>query len=177
MRISMHGSGDGVRVRLRLDVHRRRWLITRISLGLLALTGIYTGVWAVLFPASWYRSYPGLGLDWVAADGPFNHHLAADVGAFFLGFGVLSLAALYYRDSLVARVAGIGWLVMGVPHVIYHAAHRPEQLGSANYALSLFAALLLPVLAAVVVMAAPRERVQLRDPAPINLRFPRRRNR
>lgn len=177
MRISMHGTEAGIRVRLRLDVHRRRWLITRISLWLLAITGLYTGIWAVLFPEAWYRSYPGLGLDWVAADGPFNHHLAADAGAFFLGFGALSLAALFYRDSVVARVAGIGWLVLGIPHFIYHAAHQPEQMSGGNYALSLIAALLLPVLAAAILIAAPRGRVQIREPAPMNIRFPRRRSR
>ncbi|MGW0353863.1 hypothetical protein [Nocardia nova] len=177
MRISVHGTGEGVRVRMRLDVNRRRWLITRISLWLLAINGVVVGLWALLLPEPWFRSFPGFGLNWVGMDGPYNHHLATDVGAFFLGFGAVSLAALYYRDSVVARVAGIGWLVFGIPHLIYHAAHKPEQMSGGNFTLSLIAAVLLPALAAAVVVAAPRERAQLRDPAPMNIRFPRRRSR
>ncbi|WP_227980500.1 hypothetical protein [Nocardia spumae] len=177
MRISVHGTDEGVRVRMRLDPDRRRWLITWISLSLLTINGLVVGLWAVLFPEAWYRSFPGLGANWVAVDGPFNHHLAADVGAFFLGFGAMGLAALYYRDSLVARVTGIGWLVFGVPHLIYHAAHKPAEMGGGNFAVSLIAAALLPILAAVLIAAAPRRRVQLRDPAPMNIRFPRRRSR
>ncbi|PPJ23115.1 hypothetical protein C5E45_29175 [Nocardia nova] len=177
MRISVHGTGGGVQVRMRLDANRRRRLITRISLWLLAINGIVVGVWAVLLPEPWFRSFPGFGLNWVGSDGPYNHHLATDVGAFFLGFGALSLAALYYRDSMVARVAGIGWLVFGIPHLIYHVAHKPEQMGGDNYAVSLIAATLLPALAAAIVVAAPRERVRLRDPAPMTIRFPRRHSR
>lgn len=177
MRISVRGTGEGLRVRMRLDVDRRRWLIVRISLWLLAITGIVIGLWALLLPEQWYRSFPGFGLDWVPMGGPYNHHLVTDVGAFFLGFGALSLAALYYRDSVTARIAGIGWLVFGIPHLIYHASHKPEDMSAANFAFSLVAALLLPVLGAAIVLAAPRGRVQLRDPAPMNIRFPRRRSR
>ncbi|MEV5648457.1 hypothetical protein AB0L57_09430 [Nocardia sp. NPDC052254] len=176
MRISVHGTGEGVQVRMRLEIDRRRWLITWTALGLLTATGVIIGLWAVLLPEAWYRSFPGLGLNWVAADGPFNHHLAGDVGAFFLGFGAMGLAAMYYRDSLVARVTGIGWLVFGIPHLIYHAAHKPADIGAGNFALEVIAAALLPILAAVVVMAAPRQRTQPREPAPMNIRFPGRRN-
>ncbi|BCK57710.1 hypothetical protein [Nocardia wallacei] len=172
MRISVQRAGDNLRVRMRLDVNRRRWLITTVGLWLLTLTGVITGLWAVVAPAAWFRAYPGLGLKWVSADGPFNHHLSADVGAFFLALAAVSAAALYYADSLLARAAGLGWLVFGVPHLIYHLAHRPDEMSTANYVFSLIAALLLPVLGAAVLIAAPRERVQLRDPAPFTIRLP-----
>ncbi|MBF6172132.1 hypothetical protein [Nocardia blacklockiae] len=172
MRISVQRAGDNLRVRMRLDVNRRRWLVTTIGLWILAVVGAVTGLWAVLAPAAWFRAYPGLGLNWVAADGPFNHHLSADVGAFFLALAAVSGAALYYGDSLLARVAGLGWLVFGVPHLIYHAVHQPDGMSTGNYVFSLVAALLLPAVGAAVLFAAPRERIQLRDPAPFTIRLP-----
>ncbi|MBB5918706.1 hypothetical protein BJY24_007618 [Nocardia transvalensis] len=172
MRISVQRTGDNLRVRMRWDVNRRRWLITTIGLWLLAAQGLITGLWAVFAPMAWFRSFPGFGLNWVAVDGPFNHHLSADVGSFFLAMAAITGAALYFGDSLLARVAGLGWLVMGVPHLIYHAAHKPAEMSTGNYAFALFAAFLLPVIGAAVLIAAPQERVQLRDPAPWTFRIP-----
>ncbi|MBF6331539.1 hypothetical protein [Nocardia transvalensis] len=177
MRISVERAGENLRVRMRLDVNRRRWLITRIAVGFLAFVGLFTGLWAVVAPAAWFRSYPGLGLNWVSPDGPYNHHLAGDVGAFFLALGVVAAAALVYGDSLLARVAGLGWLVFGVPHLIYHVAHRPADMPTGSYTLSLIGTIVLPVVGLIAVLAAPRERIQLRDPAPMTFRLPRRRNR
>ncbi|ATL66482.1 hypothetical protein CRH09_09960 [Nocardia terpenica] len=162
---------------MRLDVDRRRWLVTRISLWILAIQGVVVGVWGVVATEAWYRSFPGLGLDWIAMDGPYNHHLAADVGAFFLGLAAVTGAALYYGDGLLSRAAGLGWLVFGVPHLVYHAGHHPAGMSTGSYVLSVVAALLLPVLGLAALLAAPRERVRLRDPAPMSFRLPGRRNR
>ncbi|MFF0492818.1 hypothetical protein ACFYTQ_27625 [Nocardia sp. NPDC004068] len=177
MRISVQRAGDNLRVRMRLDVNRRRWLITQIALGALAVIGAYVGLWATVAPEAWYRSFPGLGMNWVAMDGPYNHHLAGDVGAFFLGLAAVAGAALYFGDSLLARVAGLGWVVFGVIHLIYHAAHKPAEMSSGNYTLSLLSVILLPVLGLAALLAAPRERVRLRDPEPMTFRLPGRRNR
>ncbi|WP_256670403.1 hypothetical protein [Nocardia cyriacigeorgica] len=177
MRISLHGDGDGIRVRMRLDVNRRRWLATRIILWILAIQGLIVGVWATLAPHSWYTSFPGLGMQWVGVDGPYNHHLAGDVGAFFLALAAVTGAALYYGDSLLSRVAGLGWLVFGVPHLIYHAFHKPAEMGGLSFTLSVVAAALLPILGLAVILVAPAERTQVRDPAPLNIRFRRRRDR
>ncbi|WP_067890768.1 hypothetical protein [Nocardia vaccinii] len=177
MRISFERAGNNLRVRMRLDVNRRRWLITRIALGILAVAGIITGLWGVLAPGAFYRSMPGLGLHWVAADGPYNHHLVADTGAFFLALGAMTAATLFYGDSLLARVTGGGWVVFGVPHMIYHLTHRPAEISTGNYILEIIAAVALPLLGLIAALAAPRERVQLRDPAPMTFRLPGRRNR
>jgi len=176
MRISFERAGDNLRVRMRLDVNRRRWLITRITLWILAIVGILVGLWGVLAPGPFYRSMPGLGLNWVAMDGPYNHHLVADTGAFFLALGAMTAAALFYGDSLLARVAGGGWVVFGVPHAIYHLTHRPDGMSTGNYVLEILAAILPPLLGLVAALAAPRERTQLRDPAPMTFRLPGRRN-
>ncbi|MCM6777645.1 hypothetical protein NDR87_29695 [Nocardia sp. CDC159] len=177
MRISVQRAGDNLRVRMRLDVNRRRWLITQICLGALVAIGLFTGLWAALAPESWYRSFPGFGLTWVSVDGPYNHHLATDVGAFFLGLTAVTAAALYYGDSLLARVAGLGWLVFGTIHLIYHVAHKPGEMPTGSYVLSLLSVVLLPALGLAALLAAPRERIRLRDPAPMTFRLPRRRNR
>ncbi|BDT84245.1 hypothetical protein GV791_02515 [Nocardia cyriacigeorgica] len=177
MRISIRGNGDGVRVRMRFEVNRRRWLIIRIILWVLTIQGIVVGAWAVVAPRSWYTSFPGLGMRWISADGPYNHHLAADVGAFFLALAAVTGAALYYGDSLLARVAGLGWVVFGVPHLIYHLVHKPAEMGAGSFVLSVIAAALLPILGLAAILVAPAERTQLRDPAPLNIRFRRRRER
>ncbi|CCF60835.1 hypothetical protein [Nocardia cyriacigeorgica] len=162
---------------MRFEVNRRRWLIIRIILWVLTIQGIVVGAWAVVAPRSWYTSFPGLGMRWISADGPYNHHLAADVGAFFLALAAVTGAALYYGDSLLARVAGLGWVVFGVPHLIYHLVHKPAEMGAGSFVLSVIAAALLPILGLAAILVAPAERTQLRDPAPLNIRFRRRRER
>ncbi|WP_249357799.1 hypothetical protein [Nocardia cyriacigeorgica] len=175
MRISIRGNGDGLRVRMRFEVNRRRWLILRIILWILAIQGLVVGAWAVFAPRSWYTSFPGFGMRWISADGPYNHHLAADVGAFFLALAAVTGAALYYGDSLLARVAGLGWLVFGVPHLIYHLLHKPAEMSGVSFTFSVLAAALLPILGLAAILVAPAERTQVRDPAPLNIRFRRRR--
>ncbi|MCX4097427.1 hypothetical protein [Nocardia sp. alder85J] len=175
MRISVERFGDGLRVRMRLDVDRRRWLVTRVAMVLLAVIGVVTGVWALAAPAAWFRSFP-FGLNWVPMDGPYNQHLAVDAGAFFLALGVLAALAAAAADSLLCRVTGVGWLVFGIPHLLYHAAHRPADMSGAGFALMLIAAALMVLIAAAAVVAAPRGRVPLRDPAPMDIRLPGRRN-
>ncbi len=177
MRISVQRAGENLRVRMRLDVNRRRWLITEIALGALTAVGVVVGVWAVIAPEAWYRSFPGLGMHWVSVDGPYNHHLTADVGAYFLGLAAVSGAALYYGDSLLARVSGLGWTVFGVIHLIYHAAHRPADMPTGSYVLMLISVIALPALSSAALLAAPRERIRFRDPAPMTFRLPGRRNR
>ncbi|MBF6288491.1 hypothetical protein IU457_20155 [Nocardia cyriacigeorgica] len=162
---------------MRFEVNRRRWLIIRIILWVLTIQGIVVGAWAVVAPRSWYTGFPGLGMRWISADGPYNHHLAADVGAFFLALAAVTGAALYYGDSLLARVAGLGWVVFGVPHLIYHLVHKPAEMGAGSFVLSVIAAALLPILGLAAILVAPAERTQLRDPAPLNIRFRRRRER
>lgn len=177
MRISLRGTGDGLHVRMRLDVNRKRWLALQIMLGILALTGLATGLWAVIAPESWYNSFPGFGMHWVRVDGPYNHHLAADVGAFFLALAAVTLVALYYLDSLIARVAGLAWLVFGLPHLLYHVTHWPDELGAFSSVLNAFGLILMPALGLACILVAPRERHPLPEPAPFTLRFPRRNTR
>jgi hypothetical protein len=100
-------------------------IVRRILLGLLAILAIFVGLWAAAFPASFYSSFPGLGLRWVSSDGPFNEHLIRDVGALYLGFAAAAVAAMFSRSAVAGRVVGVGWSLFGVLHISYHLGH-PE---------------------------------------------------
>ncbi|MEV0340399.1 hypothetical protein AB0H49_15340 [Nocardia sp. NPDC050713] len=174
MRISVEGKSGGVRVRMRFEQHRRRWLAVRIMLGILTFQGAVIGLWAVLAPHSWYTSFPGFGMHWIAVDGPYNHHLAGDVGAFFLALAAVSGFALWRGGSALSQAAGLGWLVFATPHLIYHAFHRPDAMSGVSFTLSLLAAAALLALGTACLLVPPRG-PQATDPKPIDFHFPRRR--
>ena len=70
---------------------------------------------------SWYTSFPGLGLSWLPRLGPFNEHLVKDVGAMFLGLGVLSTGALIMvTDEGVVRLVAATWLMFNTLHLVFH---------------------------------------------------------
>lgn len=175
MRISVQGTQEGLRVRMRFEQYRRRLLITRIVLAVLAVQGAVVGLWATIAPHSWYTSFPGFGMHWIAADGPYNHHLAGDVGAFFLALTAVTIAALVLNSTAAARIAGIGWLVFSVPHFIYHAFHQPMDMSGVSFAFSLIAAALLIALGLACIVLPPRGDIPMSDPAPFTVKFPRRR--
>lgn len=95
----------------------------RILLGILALLGLYVGLWATAFPASFHASFPGPFSAWVAADGPYNEHLVRDVGTFNLALAAASAMATRYRDRGPAVVVAVAWIVYSVPHLGYHLQH------------------------------------------------------
>jgi hypothetical protein len=138
----------------------------RIVLVLLVLMAVVPGVWALLGPRSFYDSFPGAGMHWVAADGPYNRHLVADVGAMYLALAVLTLGAL--RNPAVVRLAGAVWLVFSVPHWLYHTTQlglyglRDQVLNEvALGAAVVLAALLLAPRDRWVGAPAPAERVEV----------------
>ncbi|MFD6161552.1 hypothetical protein ACFWF7_09020 [Nocardia sp. NPDC060256] len=177
MRFSVEGTPEGLRVRMRFEQYRRRLLSTRIVLAVLAVQGVVIGLWATIAPHSWYTSFPGFGMHWISADGPYNHHLAGDVGAFFLGLAAVTIAALVLNSTAAARIAGIGWLVFSVPHFVYHAFHPPMDMSGISFAISLIAAGLLVALGLACLLLPPRGDIPMSDPAPFNVKFPRRRTR
>jgi hypothetical protein len=94
-----------------------------VLLALLALSGLYVGIWATGWPHGFYDAFPGLHRVWVGVDGPYNEHLVRDVGGLYLGLGVASVVALGTRERRSALVLGVAWTVFGVPHLIYHLGH------------------------------------------------------
>ena len=108
----------------------RTWV--RLGLVAVALPQLVTGLWAVLDSRGWYDDFPGLGASWVAADGPYNGHLATDAGAGFLATAVgLLLAAAWGRRREVT-LALVIYLVGAVPHLTYHVLTDAPGLSSSE---------------------------------------------
>jgi hypothetical protein len=111
-----------------------------------------TGLWALLAPASFAASYPGLGLHWVVGDGPANEHLTRDVGALSLALVGVTLAGS--RRWTVALAAG--WELYALPHLAYHLFHLETLSGSLDRVTSVAALVALAVLPLVGVALARR---------------------
>lgn len=101
------------------------------TLATLAVPQLGTGLWAVLAPHHWYENFPGVGSAIVAADPPYNAHLATDAGAGFFATGVaLAVVAVWARRDLM-RIALVTFLAFSVPHVMFHIAHSAPSLSTA----------------------------------------------
>lgn len=98
-----------------------RWL--RIGLLALAVMALLPGIWGTLWPRSFFEDFPGAGNAWVAAFPPYNEHLVRDVGSFYLGFGVLLLAAAALARRRLVQAALVAWIAAMVPHGIFHFRH------------------------------------------------------
>lgn len=122
--------------------------IRRIIAVLLAASAAYVGLWASIAPSSFFRSFPGLGMHWTAADGPYNEHLVRDVGGLYLSLLVISVCAALSTPH-TRRVAGGAWAVFSVLHFAYHLHHldtvstTSAWLESVSLGLTLLGALVL----------------------------------
>ena len=56
----------------------------------------------------------------MSAIGPYNEHLASDVGAFFLAIGGLLIFAAMVLERRLVQMALGALLVYSVPHLAYH---------------------------------------------------------
>jgi len=147
-----------------------RWV--RIGLGVaLAPAQLLTGLWAVVATRSWFDDFPGLGPALVAAEPPFNAHLASDAGGGFLATGVaLAAAAVLARRSAV-YVALLAYLSLALPHLAYHAANPAAGLSGTAQAVNL--AMLSSGVAMAMLLgwgtwssAGARDRARTRTPTP-----------
>lgn len=99
----------------------RRWI--RIGLVFEALGAAYVGLWALPVPKSFHDNFPGLGMNWPVASGPYNEHYVRDVGAMYVAFALLfAWAALRTSRALVVPVA-VAWAVVQGFHLVFHLAH------------------------------------------------------
>lgn len=98
-----------------------RLVVRRVLLVLLLLVALSLGIWAYASPRNWYDTFPGFGLRWVAATGPYNEHFVKDIGGMYLALAVLTAGALWYAagDALV-RITAAAWTVFNVLHLTYH---------------------------------------------------------
>jgi len=137
-------------------------LLRRIALVVILGGSLVVGLWAQVFPRSFYDDFPGAGRVWVAVDGPFNEHLVRDVGGLNLGLAFVAGFALVTGSVLVARSAGGAALLFGAPHLLYHATHLdPFDTGDV---VALLVSLTLAVLAGLLALAAPTAAADLAHP-------------
>ena len=95
-------------------------MLAKSALGYLAIVGFVVGIWALAFPVDFFQAFPGCGRTWVSVDGPYNGHLVRDVGAFYLGSGILA-ALGFFRPMAVAPLAvGLSSIAFNLPHLVYH---------------------------------------------------------
>lgn len=95
--------------------------IHRGLLGFLTLTGAGVGLWAYAAPRNWYDTFPGMGLSWLPQLGPYNEHFVKDVGAMFLGLGLLSvLTLIHIANTTLVKVTAGTWTLFSLLHFIYH---------------------------------------------------------
>ena len=106
----------------------------RAGLVALAAPQLVTGVWAIFDPTGWYRNFPGFDPRLVAAEPPFNHHLAVDAGAGFLATAVALLLAAWWAERRVVLLALATYLAFALPHLAYHAANPAPGLTDAENA-------------------------------------------
>lgn len=111
-----------------------RW----VRLGLVALGLPYTaaGMWAVIAPHNWFDAFPGWDPRLVAADPPYNAHLASDAGAGLLASGVVLLVGAWLADRRSVTVALVAFSAFSLPHAAYHAINPAPGLTTAEDALN-----------------------------------------
>jgi uncharacterized membrane protein YphA (DoxX/SURF4 family) len=132
--------------------------IARLGLAVLAAQGLLFGTWATISPRGYFDEFPGLGIRWVAVDGPYNEHLMRDYGALNLALGVFTLCAAVWLTRELAVAAALAWIVYAAPHVVYHALHR-DPFGVGDQIGIVGGLLLQPVIAlAVLIASRPAER-------------------
>lgn len=139
----------------------------RMGLVAVAVPQAMTGLWAVLDPSGWFRDFPGFDPRLVAADPPYNGHLATDAGAGFLATAVALLLAAWWAERRTVLLAVATYVTLAVPHLAYHAANPAPGLTDAENARNLLtlaaAAALLFVLAWATLRQPPRS--QESDPS------------
>ena len=94
----------------------------------LAAPQLLIGLWAVTAPGNWFRNFPGFDPRLVAAEPPYNHHLASDAGAGFLATGVVLLVASIWGNRASVFTALLAYAAFTVPHVLYHATNPADAL-------------------------------------------------
>jgi hypothetical protein len=128
------------------EVGEARRLVARVALLLLAVAGLYQGVWAQVGPRSFFEQFPG-GMSWIAVEGPYNEHLVRDIGGLVNGLSVVAIVAAWSLSRPLLAANALGWLVYALPHFGFHVSHPLDDAGmQALNVLILSGEVVLPVL-------------------------------
>jgi hypothetical protein len=123
-----------------------------VRLGIAVTMGgpqLLIGLWAVLAPKNWFETFPGFDPRLVAAEPPYNEHLATDVGAGFLATGVVLIVAAAWANRAAIQLALLAFVAFTVPHVLYHATNPADALTGVENAVNTLSLASGLVLAAV----------------------------
>ena len=132
------------------DRQAPRWVRVGSILAI-ATPQLVTGGWAVVEPHHWFDHFPGIGPQLVAAEPPYNAHLASDAGAGFLAAGLaVAVAALLGRRILLIFALGL-YATGVVPHVVYHTLNPAPGLSDSENIVSVL--MLASGLVAAIVLA------------------------
>jgi len=133
----------------------RRTTAARIGLLLVAAGNLELGIWGVVAPHSFFRTYPGFGHHWVSALGPYNEHLVRDFAAASLGLSVMLAAAAIWFTPRIVLIAGTAFLTATLPHFAYHVT-TTESFSTADNTASLAAFVLEMVVVGLAMLTAAR---------------------
>lgn len=136
------------------ETSRCPWWV-RIGAIVLGAPNALAGLWAVLTPRSWFDTFPGWDPRLVAAEPPYNAHLANDAGAGLLAAGVVLSVAAGLGDRRSMTVGLIGFATFAIPHAAYHTLHPSPGLSTAENVQNV-AVLAATVLVAAVLLAGNR---------------------
>lgn len=94
------------------------WIVVLLWIG--AVLDIVNGIEMLFFPSAWFfKLVPG-----VPETGPYNMHLVADGGTFFLavGVGMVFAAINPRRNAIAVVVAAVAGVLHSALHIYSHAA-------------------------------------------------------
>lgn len=129
-------------------------------LALIALFMLPAGLQASISPRSFFDDFPA-GRGWVAATGgPYNEHLVRDVGVLFVALVVPTLWTAWTREG--DRAVAVAWIIQGVAHLGFHAAHLDHLSGGDQ--IGLIASLVIVVVLAITATLYPTGRPADRSP-------------
>ncbi|MBA2280373.1 MAG: hypothetical protein H0W25_03930 [Acidimicrobiia bacterium] len=104
-----------------------RWVRLGVAVAM-GVPQLVIGLWALVAPERWFLSFPGFDPRLVAAEPPYNEHLARDVGAGFFATGVVLIVAAAWANRAAIQIALLGFAAFTVPHVTYHATKPADAL-------------------------------------------------
>lgn len=147
-----------------------RWV--RLAMVALGVPNALAGLWAVLSPQGWFDDFPGWDPRLVAAEPPFNEHLATDAGAGLLASGVLVLAAAWIASRAAARLALFGYGAFAIPHAAWHVFNPSDNLSGADEIQSIGSVVFAAVATVGLYAAVSRGDRAPTDPQPNTERVP-----
>jgi hypothetical protein len=138
----------------------------RIGLVALGIPNALAGLWAVLSPEGWFEDFPGWDPRLVAAEPPFNAHLATDAGAGLFASGLVLLAAAWLADRRSVQLAVVAFLAFAIPHTTFHATNDAPGLTDGENARNVITLVFTIVVAGALFLGSTRARSEVTGAAP-----------